>query len=83
MIQATTILFSIALKKSFVPDHPNDRPGEVRVVDTRMPSQGETKSGRRASGSAPKPCIGVRVILDPIVFTMRQPPASVPSVIAI
>jgi hypothetical protein len=44
MIQATTILFSIALKKSFVPDHPNDRPGEVRVVDTRMPSQGETKS---------------------------------------
>ncbi len=30
--------------------------------------------------SAQNPCIGVRrVIFDPIVFTMRQPPASVPS----
>ena len=33
--------------------------------------------------SAQKPCIGVsRVILEPMVFTMRQPPNSVPSPIA-
>ena len=33
--------------------------------------------------SAQKPCIGVsRVIFEPIVLTMRQPPNSVPSAIA-
>ena len=56
----------------------------VWVVDTGMPSQVAANSVIAPPVSAQKPCIGVsRVIFEPMVFTMRQPPISVPSAIAI
>ena len=58
-------------------------PVMVCVVDTGMPSQVAPNSVMAPPVSAQKPCIGVsRVILEPIVLTMRQPPNSVPSAIA-
>ena len=56
----------------------------VCVVDTGMPSQVAANSVAEPPASAQKPCIGVsRVMFEPMVFTMRQPPISVPSAIAI
>ncbi len=56
----------------------------VWVVDTGTPSQVAANNVIEPPVSAQKPCIGVsRVILEPMVFTMRQPPASVPAAIAI
>ena len=55
------------------------QPVMVWVVDTGMPSQVAANSVIAPPVSAQNPCIGVsRVIFDPIVFTMRQPPTSVP-----
>lgn len=46
----------------------------------RAPSQ---VKGDGAPVSAQQPCIGFRrVIVEPIVWTMRQPPKTVPSTIA-
>ena len=56
----------------------------VCVVDTGMPSQVAANSVTEPAVSAQKPCIGVsRVIFEPMVLTMRQPPAIVPAAIAI
>ena len=58
-------------------------PVMVCVVETGMPSQVARNSVIAPPVSAQKPCIGVsRVIREPIVLTMRQPPNSVPSPIA-
>src|SRR3546814_7227973 len=55
----------------------------VCVVDTGTPSQVAPNSVIAPPVSAQKPCAGVsRVIFDPIVWTIRHPPASVPSAIA-
>ena len=55
----------------------------VWVVDTGMPRPVAANSVMAPPVSAQKPCTGVsRVICEPIVFTMRQPPTSVPSPIA-
>ena len=62
---------------------PMMQPVIVCVVETGMPSQVAANSVIEPPVSAQKPCIGVsRVIFEPIVLTMRQPPASVPSAIA-
>ena len=59
---------------------PTMQPVMVCVVDTGMPSQVAVNSVIEPPVSAQNPCIGVRlVIFEPMVFTMRQPPASVPS----
>ena len=51
----------------------------VWVVDTGMPSHVAAKSVIAPPVSAQKPCIGLsRVIFEPIVWTMRQPPNKVP-----
>ena len=56
------------------------QPVMVWVVETGMPSQVAANSVIEPPVSAQNPCIGVsRVIFEPIVFTMRQPPTSVPS----
>jgi hypothetical protein len=58
---------------------PMMQPVMVCVVETGIPSQVAVNNAIDPPVSAQKPCIGVsRVILEPIVFTMRQPPASVP-----
>ena len=58
-------------------------PVMVCVVDTGTPSPVAMNSVIAPPVSAQKPCMGVsRVILLPIVWTMRQPPRSVPSPIA-
>src|ERR1041384_1376534 len=63
---------------------PTIDPVIVCVVDTGMPRYVAPNSVIAPPVSAQKPCIGVRrVIFDPIVFTMRHPPISVPSAIAI
>src|ERR1051326_7704155 len=55
----------------------------VLVVDTGMPKWVAANRVNAPPVSAQKPCTGVsRVIFEPMVFTMRQPPASVPSPIA-
>ena len=52
----------------------------VCVVETGMPSHVAANSVMAPPVSAQKPCIGLRrVILEPIVWTMRQPPNKVPS----
>ena len=59
---------------------PMMQPVIVCVVDTGMPSSVAANSMIEPPVSAQKPCIGVsRVIFEPIVCTMRQPPTSVPS----
>src|SRR5262245_28923209 len=61
---------------------PTIAPVIVWVVDTGMPSAVAANSVSAPPVSAQNPCIGVRrVILEPIVFTMRQPPNSVPKAI--
>ncbi|MNY68787.1 hypothetical protein D3C86_2066100 [compost metagenome] len=55
----------------------------VWVVETGMPSHVAPNSVSAPPVSAQKPCIGFsRVIFDPIVWTIRQPPNSVPSAMA-
>jgi hypothetical protein len=62
----------------------DDRAGDgVRGRDRHAEPGREPNSVMAPPVSAQKPCIGVsRVIFEPIVFTMRQPPNSVPSPIA-
>ena len=58
-------------------------PVMVCVVETGMPKWVATNSMTEPAVSAHTPCIGVsRVIFDPMVLTIRQPPASVPAAIA-
>src|SRR6266545_6224194 len=62
---------------------PTIAPVIVCVVDTGMPSPVAANSVIAPPVSAQKPPTGFNlVILMPIVFTIRQPPASVPSAIA-
>jgi hypothetical protein len=59
------------------------QPVIVCVVDTGMPSQVAPNSVMAPPVSAQKPWNGrSRVMREPIVCTMRQPPNSVPSPIA-
>lgn len=56
----------------------------VWVVDTGMPSQVAPYSAKAPPISAQKPCTGVRCVMrDPTVRTIRQPPHTVPSAIAL
>src|SRR6185295_10733505 len=62
---------------------PMIEPVMVCVVDTGMPSQVAPNSMIDPPSSAHTPCLGESlVIFDPIVWTIRQPPISVPSPIA-
>src|SRR4051812_17031794 len=85
-IHATTILLAIFQRTAETlraAPTPTIDPVMVCVVETGTPSQVAANSVIAPAVSAQKPCIGVsRVILDPIVCTMRQPPNSVPSPMA-
>ncbi len=62
---------------------PTIAPVIVWVVETGMPPILARNRVIAPPVSAQKPCAGVsRVIFEPIVWTMRQPPASVPMPIA-
>ena len=55
----------------------------VWVVETGMPKAVAANRVMAPPVSAQHPCMGVRrVILEPMVWTMRQPPSSVPSAMA-
>src|SRR5215207_2183457 len=55
----------------------------VWVVETGMPSHVAPNRVIAPPVSAQNPCIGVRrVIFEPIVWTIRQPPSKVPSPMA-
>ena len=59
-------------------------PVMVWVVDTGMPAADVKNSVAAAADSAATPPTGwSRVIFEPIVFTMRQPPVSVPRPMAV
>ena len=59
-------------------------PVMVWVVETGMPAADVANSVAAAADSAATPPDGWRrVILEPIVFTMRQPPVSVPRPMAV
>src|SRR5579863_1668687 len=59
-------------------------PVTVWVVDTGMPRKVAKNRSAAPALEAQQPCTGVsRVIFEPTVLTMRQPPISVPSAIAI
>ena len=63
---------------------PTMAPVMVCVVDTGMPAADVKNSVAAAADSAATPPTGwSRVIFEPIVFTMRQPPVSVPSAMAV
>ncbi len=63
---------------------PTIEPVIVCVVDTGMPAADVANSVSAPALSAHTPPTGwSRVIFDPIVFTMRQPPVSVPSAMAV
>ena len=85
-IQANTMLFATLQRTADTfraAPTPMIAPVMVWVVETGMPSQVATNSVIAPPVSAQKPCTGVsRVIFEPMVFTMRQPPISVPSPIA-
>src|SRR5687767_13014450 len=86
MTQAITILlatFQRTADSLRAAPTPMIDPVIVCVVDTGMPSQVAPKSVIAPAVSAQHPCIGVnRVILEPIVCTIRQPPNNVPSPMA-
>ena len=87
MIQAVTISRATTHRTArtfFAAPTPIIDPVMVCVVDTGTPSQVATKSVIEPPVSAQNPCIGVsRVIFEPIVRTMRHPPAKVPKAMAI
>ena len=61
----------------------DDRAGDGVSGGYRDAEPGRHEQGDGAAVSAQKPCTGVRrVICEPMVWTMRQPPNSVPSAIA-
>src|ERR1700745_3473081 len=86
MIQAYTMLLATLQRTAdnrFAAPTPTMQPVIVCVVETGMPSHVAVNSVIEPPVSAQKPCIGVRrVIFDPIVLTIRQPPASVPIAMA-
>src|ERR1041384_8582735 len=86
MIQAMTMLeatFQRTAETLRAAPTPTIDPVIVCVVETGMPSQVAANSVIAPPVSAQNPCMGVnRVILDPIVCTMRQPPNKVPSPMA-
>src|SRR6185369_8176113 len=81
--QATTIpvvTFQRTAETRRAAPTPMIAPVIVCVVDTGTPSQVAANSVIAPPVSAQKPCIGLSlVILEPIVWTIRQPPNSVPS----
>ncbi len=86
MIQAVTISLATAQRTAdtfFAAPTPMIEPVIVCVVETGMPRLVAANSMTEPAVSAHAPCIGVsRVMRDPIVRTIRQPPASVPAAIA-
>src|SRR4029453_1670925 len=63
---------------------PTMAPVMVWVVDTGMPAAGVANRASAPDDSAATPPTGWRrVILEPIVFTIRHPPVSVPRAIAV
>src|ERR1700709_2642724 len=63
---------------------PTIAPVIVWVVETGMPNAVAANRVTAPPVSAQKPCIGEsRVIFDPIVCTIRQPPSSVPTAMAV
>src|SRR6185295_14136824 len=86
MIQAVTIPFATPQRTAdtfFAAPTPMIEPVIVWVVETGIPSSVAANSMIEPPVSAQQPCTGVSlVILLPIVWTMRQPPASVPIAIA-
>ena len=63
---------------------PTMAPVMVWVVDTGMPAADVANSVAAAADSAATPPDGCRrVIFEPIVFTMRHPPVSVPRPMAV
>ncbi len=63
---------------------PTIAPVIVCVVDTGIPSHVARNSVIAPPVSAQKPCMGVsRVIFEPMVCTIRQPPSNVPSAMAL
>src|SRR3569833_4552512 len=86
MIQAMTMLLETLQRTADAlraAPTPMIAPVMVCVVDTGKPSQVAPNKVSEPPASAQKPCIGVsRVLYEPIVFTLRQPPSYVPSAIA-
>src|ERR1700730_6678837 len=80
--QATTMLLATFQRTAdtlCAAPTPTIDPVMVCVVETGMPNQVAAKTVIAPPVSAQNPCTGVsRVILEPIVCTMRQPPNSVP-----
>ena len=86
MIQAVTIPFATPQRTArtfFAAPTPIMQPVMVCVVDTGIPSSVAANSMIEPPVSAQQPWTGVnRVILLPMVWTMRQPPNRVPSAMA-
>src|ERR1700690_646627 len=86
MIQAVTISLATAQRTAdifFAAPTPMIEPVMVCVVDTGMPRLVAANSMTDPPVSAHAPLIGVnRVIFEPMVLTIRQPPAIVPAAIA-
>ncbi len=84
--QATTMLcatFQRTAERRRAEPTPMIAPVIVWVVETGTPSPVARNRVSAPPVSAQKPCIGVRrVIFDPMVWTMRQPPKRVPSAMA-
>src|ERR1700675_3949864 len=82
MIQANTMLFATFQRTADIlraAPTPMIEPVMVWVVDTGMPIQVAAKRVTPPPVAAQRPGTGVsRVIFDPMGFTMRQPPISVP-----
>src|SRR5687768_10706375 len=83
MIQATTIelaMFHRTADTRRAAPTPMMAPVMVCVVDTGIPSAVAANRVAAPPVSAQNPCIGVsRVMREPMVLTMRQPPINVPS----
>jgi len=86
MIHAVTISFATPQRTADTfraAPTPMMLPVIVCVVETGMPISVAANNMIEPPVSAHAPCTGLsRVIFEPIVFTMRQPPASVPAAIA-
>src|SRR5256885_17064716 len=85
--QAHTILRATPQRTAlnrWVAPTPTIAPVMVWVVDTGIPADDVKNSVAAAADSAATPPTGWRrVIFDPIVLTIRQPPLSVPSPMAV
>src|SRR5476649_780851 len=87
MIHAVTISLATVQRTAdifFAAPTPMIAPVMVCVVDTGMPRLVAANSITEPAVSAQAPCVGVsRVIFEPMVLTILQPPAIVPAAIAI